>query len=154
MWKTRFRWLHRWPVFPFLAVYYLGRVNVGMHYQPCKAAENSTANKGDGVMTEHKWNPAEKYEKPPELLPINAPPCVNCAYWRPERIYAQVHHEVLENARKRRDESIEATTNTGAEKASIAKGTISSQYYDGVRLCHSPSMEHDFSCFREIFLQP
>lgn len=99
-----------------------------------------------------KWDPSKEFEKDPELLSIDAPPCVKCAYWRPERIYEQLHDEVVLNKHRRRDESIEATTARNEVKAAIAKGTASSQIYAGVRLCHSPSMHYDFSCFREIFI--
>lgn len=31
------------------------------------------------------WNPAREYQQEAEVLPITAPPCQNCANWRPTR---------------------------------------------------------------------
>ena len=70
-------------------------------------------------MTE--WIPWETYKADGSLLDIPEivePPCKNCIHWRPQRVY----------------------------EAQITPGR--GQYFEGVRLCHAPAMESDFSCFR------
>lgn len=35
------------------------------------------------------WQPWADHAIEPEMLPIEAPPCPKCAYWKPLRLYAQ-----------------------------------------------------------------
>lgn len=68
-----------------------------------------------------KWQPEIDFNQPPEALPIPEPPCRDCRFWRPTRIYKRAscrhydHKSVVE--------------------------------FVGVRCCWAEKMYPDFSCF-------
>jgi hypothetical protein len=37
-----------------------------------------------------KWEPWEDYKEDSALLPIFAPPCPNCKFWKPQRRYVEL----------------------------------------------------------------
>ncbi len=38
---------------------------------------------------QYNFNPWDDFEKDPEILPIEDPPCKYCKHWRPQRIYRE-----------------------------------------------------------------
>jgi len=39
------------------------------------------------------WKPWDDFKEEPERLPIEAPPCPECRYWNPVRIYMGAQYE-------------------------------------------------------------